>query len=126
MTPLEELTELGFRPVTHWSAVGPADIKLSSLQWKDSSGWVYSFVAAGTPRYFGKTGGVLRTRMDQYRDGRDQCARIRAEIIGQLNAQRDVAVYGWSLRKTDVELQSEETNLLRRYRHIGLWNRMYR
>jgi hypothetical protein len=126
----EELLGHGFRLIAQWTLDGQG-IRLTTIDWGESGGWLYMFVVDGAVEYIGLTGGVLRTRLDQYRDGKDayghetQCGRIKAAIANQLKAHRVVEIYG--LKKpfcTKEVLASEEKRLISAYRDSGLWNRI--
>lgn len=92
---LQELLSEGFERVTQWQLQGER-IRMASLEWAESSGWLYAFVVdESLVKYVGLTNRVLRSRMDNYRDGKvDQNRRLRELIAKTLSEGRWVAIYG--------------------------------
>ena len=95
VNPLEQLTSQGFEKVTKW-VLHNDRIKLASLDWPETSGWLYAFVAEDRDvKYIGLTERILRSRMDNYRDSKEeQGMRIRGLIMADLQSGKDVYVYG--------------------------------
>jgi hypothetical protein len=129
MPLLDKLLDEGFQLVTRWKLDGRR-IKPASLYWDECGGWLYAFVIDGAVKYIGLTTGVLRTRLDQYRAGKEaygqqtQCGRIKAMICEQLLDGKAVEIYG--LRKPfsrKETLAAEEGRLIAAYRSPSLWNR---
>ena len=107
---LKDLLEEGFACVTVWCPHGQR-IKLETLEWPESSGWLYAFVVDDCVRYIGMTARVLRSRMDDYRhiDG-EQTSRMRLLILNELAADRVVHVYGLAIAD-DAKRSAEEARL---------------
>lgn len=129
MSGLAGLVEKGFEPITEWIPRGHG-IGVATLRWEECGGWIYAFVVDGTVKYIGITGGVLRTRLDQYRNGKDsygyesQCGRIRSEIIRELSARRTVEIYGSRRPNWTMDaLKADENLLIDEFRPLGIWNR---
>ncbi len=108
------LTKLGFERITRW-VLSVDKIKLESLgDWEESSGWIYAYVVANRVRYVGITTMVLRSRMDAYRDMRND--RVRPLILAALVAGEEVEIYG--LRRSGIskaDLENEESRLIRKF-----------
>ncbi|MGH7863825.1 MAG: hypothetical protein ACREQB_02470 [Candidatus Binataceae bacterium] len=86
-------------------------MRLASLAWTETAGWIYAFVAENRVRYFGITTNVLRTRMDSYRDMYED--RVRKLILGRLVEGHEVEVVGTrrpGVSKVDLEI--EERSLI--------------
>jgi hypothetical protein len=105
-------------------------MQVATLQWEECGGWLYAFVVDEAVKYIGLTSGVLRTRLDQYRDGSDsyghesQCGRIKAEILRVLSAGHAVVIYGCRRPQwTKEALRVDERALIDEYRPTGIWNR---
>ena len=103
ISALEILIADGFERVTEW-VINENKMKLDSLCWTDSSGWLYAFVINNEAvHYVGLTGRILRSRMDNYRDNvEEQTVRLRELITAELEAGRAVSVYG--LRVPDEKM----------------------
>lgn len=109
-----ELTVLGFEPVTRCTLQGDR-IKPESLDWEDSSGWIYAYASQGCVRYIGITTMVLRSRLDGY--SYQLGDRVQRLIQDCLLKEHAVEVYG--ARRPGVEkeaLEVEESKLLRQFR----------
>lgn len=123
------LLAMGFDLISQWRR-SEKGIQVAHLDWVDCAGWLYAFVSDGTVKYVGLTGGVLRTRLDQYRDGADayghetQCGRIKARILHELQGGHSVLIYGLRKRGCDTAtLRPAEREALNAVRGPGLWNR---
>jgi len=105
------LTAYGFEKLTQWVAL-KQKMKLESLAWPENAGWLYAFVTANRVRYVGITTMVLRSRMDSYRDLRND--RVRALIRSCLERNEIVEIYGLRRPKTSpIDLEQEESMLIR-------------
>ena len=106
-----QLKALGFERLSRWIP-HKEKTKLESLSWKECAGWIYAFVAQGRVRYVGITTMVLRSRIDAYRDMKDD--RVRRLILDRLANDEDVELYG--LRRpqvTPIDLEKEESGLIK-------------
>ena len=111
---LDRIVAEGFSKITEWEWRNPK-IRLASLDWTESSSWLYAFVVDDRVMYVGLTERVLRSRMDNYRDSPgDQNERLRELIKAELGTGHRVDVYG----KRDVpaeDLHCEEDRLRREW-----------
>ena len=108
-----QLCGQGFERLTQW-VMNNERIKLESLAWDEVAGWVYAFVANQRVRYIGITQNVLRSRMDSYRDLKDD--RVRSLIRRYLESGELVEIYG--IRRQGVhpiDLELEESALIAKY-----------
>jgi hypothetical protein len=119
---LQNLLAEDFEPITDWILDGDR-IRLASLDWAETSGWLYAFVVEGSfVEYVGLTTRILRSRMDNYRDGKvDQNARLRGLISEALSEGKRVTIYG--KRNPDLRRLEAEEFRLRKAWTPG-WNRM--
>lgn len=109
-----DLAKHGFEHVTRWVRHNDT-IKLESLAWKETAGWIYAFVSEGRVRYVGITTMVLRSRMDSYAHLSND--RVRPLILQCLNKGQEVEIYG--LRRQGVsksDLEMEESQLMKSLR----------
>lgn len=107
---LQEIVREGFEPVTQW-IWRDGKIRLASLNWRESSGWLYAFVVDDSVKYVGLTSRVLRSRMDDYRDNtEEQTTRLRELIRAELLSDRRIEVYGRHSPETDRR-ESDEARL---------------
>lgn len=110
---ISELTVLGFEPLTRWTIQGDR-IKPESLDWEESSGWIYAFVVQGRVRYVGITRMVLRSRLDGY--SYQVGDRVRKSIQACLLKEQAVEVYGAKRRGVEKKaLEAEESKLLKQF-----------
>lgn len=106
-----DLAKHGFEHVTRWVRNNDT-IKLESLAWEETAGWIYAFVSEGRVRYVGITTMVLRSRMDSYAHLSND--RVRQLVLECLNKGHEVEIHG--LRRKGVskaELEMEESRLMK-------------
>ena len=119
---IQDLHDEGFVLVTQWLLAGNR-IRLESLAWPETSGWLYAFVVNNeTVKYVGLTERILRSRMDNYRDGKaDQNLRLQQLVLTTLNRGHSVSIYG--RQEPDASrMISEESRL--RVEWQPEWNRV--
>ena len=105
---LDELIKTGFEPITEWLLTNRG-IALAGLDWNENSGWLYAFVVGDEAKYVGLTRGVLRSRMDNYRDQKqDQGQRIRECIVHELEGGAVVKIYGLPINDPEFLVREEE------------------
>jgi hypothetical protein len=108
------LASHGFERITRW-ALHNDTIKLESLAWKETAGWIYAFVSQNRIRYVGITTMVLRSRMDNYSHLVGD--RVRPLICSCLQEGHGVEIYGIRRPKiAKVDLESEESGLIREFK----------
>lgn len=119
-TAKDKLLGSGFQPITEWVRKGDR-IKPGTLEWKDSSGWLYAFVVGEEVRYIGLTINALRSRLDQYsyRVG-EQGKRVNRLIASEIDSSNAVMIAGCSDIEPD-DLEAEENRLIGEFRPS--WNR---
>jgi len=116
---LEDYRRFGFEPQAQVIASG-ARFTTAHRAWTSRPGWLYAFVSDGRVMYVGLTINPLGARVDQYRHGGDQCARVRQHIVDELAAGREVWLYGRPVDDRE-EMQREEARLRRDFKPP--WNR---
>lgn len=116
---LEHYISVGFSPQAQIVLTGTR-FNVVERNWLSRPGWLYAFVSDGEVRYVGRTINPLGARLDSYRHGGDQCARIRACILADLSAGREMWLYGRQIDDTDA-IEQEEGRLRREFRPP--WNR---
>ena len=120
MSILEDLIQLGFRPITDWVVKGNK-IGPRSFRWPDHSGWLYAFVVEREVKYIGLTTRVLRSRISDYSHVTEsQSTRLRGLIQSELRAGRNVGIFGLT-EPAPTRLVAEELRLRALYRPP--WNR---
>lgn len=121
MTVLDDLIQIGFKPITEWTLKGDK-IKPVPIKWHSHSCWLYAFTVDGEVRYIGLSDRVLQSRLDDYSYIRNsQTTRLRKLIQAELQAAHSVQIYGCKQPDKAV-LIAEEERLRARYRPP--WNRV--
>lgn len=117
---VDELTSLGFRPLTEWLMRGQK-VKAAN-KWKDASGWLYAFVVNTDVRYIGMTERILVSRIDDYSYIKSsQTVHKRQLVMSELVAGNRVWIYGLQVPDAEV-LKIEELRLRKLFNPP--WNRI--
>jgi len=119
---IDSITIEGFEPITRW-IIKKGKIKPESLHWEEAISWLYAFVVDEKElKYIGLTTRVLRSRLDDYSYiTEEQCERMRALIMSELEKGRTVSIYGKKVEE-GIDLFSEEARL--RSELSPPWNRI--
>jgi len=120
---IDSIISDGFEPITRW-IIKNGKIKPESLEWKDTSGWLYAFVVDEKElKYIGLTTRVLRSRLSDYSYiSEEQCKHKRELIKSELDKGRTVSIYGKRMKEEEDNLHGEEERLRRELEPP--WNRI--
>lgn len=108
-----QLEKNGFSRLTTWEMKGDR-IKTAEIipSRPPSGGRLYAFVIGQKIKYVGLTERALRSRMDNYRDGKfDTEARVRDNIMNAIQSGKTVEIFGRFGIPFD-ELKSEERRMI--------------
>lgn len=109
-----DLESHGFEILAEWE-IRKDKIKPSSLDWKESAGWIYAFATDDRVRYVGKTINVVRSRLDDYSHIHND--RVGALIKSALESGELLHIYGLRSNAIDnLDLEIEESKFIEMFK----------